>query len=269
MRSVAFILLFVPLFFSACKKDRTPDAPTKPTGTNYRIKKTRVATMSNIISDHYEYNAAGYLVKLTHEDSFQVQTPNKGVAITTYEFTYDAKNRLTQYILNGTNTVTGIYHYDGNNRLQFIKQHFKNNALQNYYEFVWDKGKIIKIIDRMHDGSLGYTHFITYDANGNVSKVDRSTLSDSTKIFPKHSNIQYDNKPNYLNTIKGMEGFIPFAFDYPQMLSNNNVTAKVFTFDDGSTHASAYNWVYNAAGYLESGVYSGGTITYNYYYELY
>jgi hypothetical protein len=206
-----------------------------------------------------------------------VQTPNKGVVIGTCEFTYDAKNRITQYIVNGTmngivnstNALTGVYHYDSNNQLQFIKQHFKNNTLQNYYEFVWDKGKIIKIIDRRPDGSMTYTHFISYDANGNVSQVDRSKWPDSSKIYPQVSHIQYDNKPTYINTIKGMEGYIPGIFDYPQMFSKNNVTSSVFAFDSGHTSSSAYKWVYNARGYLESGVSNGGGITYNYYYELY
>jgi YD repeat-containing protein len=228
------------------------------------------------------------LVRMYWEKTFYIKldTTKRDVIAYTWEFEYDTTGLLSKVIdkfeliehnsTNGYNPEWKIdemsivrdssgkivkedhMHKDDKNQFIYTRDYHYNNynelvkVTQNSIygtksaEYTWSGGRIVAALNL--DGT---THTLKYNQAGNVLEMD------------KLKDIQYDSKPNYINSIKGLDCPVIIFGVEPQTFSKNNVTG--YFVPRGANDSLVFQSLsleYNEYGYVSKDLSTGITYTY-------
>lgn len=237
-----YILLLINLLFlTACNKADNDDNP-EPIDQDVpelidqiACRLTNETDLENNSSRDFEYNVNGYLIKETKVYQYAGSTQT---LVTTY--TYDSKNSLIKYGTTRNNQYDGhrMYEYD-NGKISLEKIYYADRRLGNTITYVYGANdKLIKTIQ-----SNGDTHEFTYDVNENVILIELYNYLGS--LLSKHMYHNYDDKTNYLLTLKGNQGI--------GTLSKNNLGRMEVEFYQNGEVGYRYNmnyfYKYNSKGF--------------------
>jgi len=219
MKTFALSLIVCILFFTACKKQTTPQPAAKP--KTYLLSKTTyvVAGLTNV-----------------------------------YTFSYDSKNRLTQ--LNSAYTSTIFkFTYDDNNNLLTAGLYDYSNQLDAIYKFSYTGNTVTVGFYTSGGTSLLLTYTLTLNASGYVTTISGFDQP-ATYNYDADSNITetkedgggvvyatFDDKKNPLSMTGAKNYYLMYFFNeislYPSTFVNNEL----------SIDQDTYTYTYNADGF--------------------
>lgn len=246
-----FLFVFLGLCSTACNDDDGQIPMPNPEVTCRLI--------SSNFADSIEYNAEGYVTKMT---SFYT---NSDILTETYKFIYNDANLVVREELYLDDYLFGDYlasytTYAYSDGLRTSSTTFSSEGERRSIKtFEYDnKKRLIKSISfirPIEEGSHSTTIY-AYDSNDDVIKVEMLYANRSDLITPPDfitTYEDYDNHPAPLSTVKGWPGIEGY-----RGLSKHNpgkTTYMVDSNDDGIIQpgeekgVATYHYVYNSEGY--------------------
>ena len=211
----------------------------------------------------------------------QWKTANTDNSLKTYNYTYDALNRITSGIDNTNNYSLSTIGYDKNGNITNLTRRGQTNsgatAFGNMdilaYTYQSNSNKLIKVLDTgnttfgFKDGANTTTEY-TYDANGNM-------LKDLNKGMT--SNILY-NHLNLPTQVTFATGNITYIYDATGVKLQKKVTesgqqdiitkyAGNYVYQKTGTATEVLQFFNTAEGYAEPTISSGTVSKWNYVYQ--
>lgn len=217
------------------------------------MTKITETSAKTILEHNFVYNNAGYLTEYTiyaKKTDYDSQPWEQRTRIVIER---DEQNRAIKeersYPLAGL--TTGAYLYGNNNELSKI-EYLVENTLHSYVAYNWQQEQLVRSGLYYEDDNFIYQNHISYNANGNVRKIEYerplgSNVSGKTTVY---RNIKYDDKPNYVRTIKGLQNFENILGINPQTLSNHNMISYEYENGNG-VETSTVTLSYNEYDYVE------------------
>lgn len=276
-----FVLLCVPVLFTACKKEKTVDTGngggTAATLLDKQV--TKFGNDSSVVT--YSYDGQKRLISLKtkgvesgnpYESEIKLPRNSQGI-IQKYV------DKSADYVpIFGTDSLFYSLRYDAaaaRYTSKVLVLPFGTVTLKDSVAYTYNAtGKVIQQESFFDEGSgAGYVQYAkteyTYDANNNVSMAKTSEYDDANRRYVLLYTFQYeyDNKTNAL--AMGNEAFI---IDQPSLFSTHNVTKISFDDSDpiGEDDTSVITYVYNAGNKpvsanqtFQSGS-TAGVVTYTY-----
>lgn len=233
MKTSKFLFLaitMVSLVFTSCSKDETPE-PEKPTKTVYLLKNiTTVNGAWGTFVDDLTYNTNMQLVR---------KISSWGTMIDTLDYQYDASNRISRILQNGSNYIE--YNYlEG----VILEKTFDSKGYSTVQYTLNAAGKAVR------SQNIDSDNYITYEwVNGNMTR--KNTFENAVVV--ESDVYEYDL------TVKDLSSEM-FLGTLTAMCSLNGVS-KV---DEGNV-----SYLKNAAGYMTKAVTPTifGDFTQNFTYE--
>jgi len=232
--SKLFLFLSLTFAFAACN-DKEEDDATPDIIETAACRLTDV-TDNDEEANKVEYNSSGFVVKLTETDEDD--------EVYTTTFIYDANNRLIKEESreNGQLDDYTTYEYT-NNLITTSKYYDADGTLEDTEVYKYDgNNRIVEISD-----DSNYKTTFTYDANGNVTKVESFDLN---RLTDRQVYENYDDKPTALSAVKGL------FFGYAGVSKNNPGKATYYYDADGDgvldtspSGITTYTYKYNNNGY--------------------
>ena len=248
MKKIILLACISAAFFTACSKKDTASTP----GSGNTTSSTSSSTTGSTTSSNTPYCQ---LTEIVSSDS------------TKYTISYDSKNRLSNYVIHipNSNSVNGQIEYNASGQL--TKSTLSNTTAYNIFKYTGDKitlvtgysGSSINSYTRIHYNSKGepdslnyYDHrmtpatltYITYDANGNATRVDQY---DCSRIFTGYSLYEYDNKKN---TYSGMNfNYVEFRSGFDTWGPNNSTKQTDYDAAGNKTNTRPTTYTYNSNNY--------------------
>lgn len=273
MRPLTIALLAIVIATAACKKEKA-NVDTRPAPkpiTNIRLTKITETSAKSTLEHNFIYNNAGYLAEYTiyiKKNDYDSQPWEQRTRIVIER---DKQNRAIKeersYPLAGL--TTGTYLYGNKNQLSKIEYRMES-TLHSYVAYNWQQEQLVRSGLHYEDDNFIYQNHISYDANGNVRKIEYerpmgSNLSGKTTTY---RNIKYDDKPNYVRTIKGLQNFENILGINPQTLSNNNMISYESSDSQNAT-TNTVSLTYNDYDYVEKMTWPNSDYVREFFYEEY
>ncbi len=264
MRPLIMALLAIVITTSACRKERA-NIDTRVIPPAVRLKEIIETTQGGQRQYLFRYNDAGYL------QAYYVNRKGTGetgwVTDIRILYTLDKANRVAseQWTSGMTGTYDGTYIYDSKNQLQRVDYSY-NGANSHYVEYARLNGRITWATIRTTNDDQVQVDHLAYNAAGNVTEhIMEHSVSTEEPVAMAH-NTEYDDKPNYVNTIKGLTNFVyVFGID-AQTLSANNLLRNEYD-PRGLRSANVYELTYNKYNYVAKEVLNGGERVREFTYE--
>ena len=184
----ALVVLTILLGSVACEKDPTQDpgqVPPQQQLPNPLPAHALVSRLKWAENDHqtFTYNAKGQVSQLRSQWQYVEGDPTK-IRTLVYDFQYDAQDRPVQVDASGDFTVKYFYH---GNLVHTTKELYPDGAVAKEVTYIYAGNRVAQEIWRINsvpgDSASIYKHVFSYDAKGNLNKVE---------TFEQDENQQYD-----------------------------------------------------------------------------
>lgn len=279
MKSLLILLFAILAIASSCKKDPTATTaqpqsqPDSTDTTAVIVQKQRLSkiikTGADITSQYtLGYNADGYLI------SYEIKTANntnrdnwEQKALITFE--YNAENLVTteQFYTTSDGNLIGKYIYNSKNELEKIN-YTQDNVPDRYITYAWQDGKIIRVALKTGSDVIISDETIKYDNAGQVTEIE--SYNGATTPYIKYADIRYDDKINYINTIKGLQNYLNVSGVTPGGFCQHNMISCTYkAYSSSQATSDSYEYTYNADNYVIKKVKIGGTEVTELFYEKY
>jgi RHS repeat-associated protein len=149
---------------------------------NQRVQSGRGNATTRIYQVIYEKNETlQYIHQYDYDENHnikQISIGLPGVLLEQYDYKYDGFNQLIQedIKINGQISKTMVYTYNNQGNITSVKEYLYQvtsgtpiTEKRMFYTYVW-KDQLSKI-EYYVSGTLSYTQTITYDSNGNITKM--------------------------------------------------------------------------------------------------
>lgn len=275
------IILFVMLVLApSCKKDQTATTAKpqiKPDSTDTTavvVQKQRLTQLIKTTSAitykaSYEYNTAGYLVKynLLTADNENRDNWKQSTMLT---FEYDADNYVTtEHYSNPQNgNYTGKYVYNGNREVERIN-YTDDNVLNHYIKYEMQDGKITRMALITAQEVVIFDYVIGYNGNGQVKLIE-VPADGGNPSYLQYASVIYDDKINYISTVKGLRNFMYVSGATPKSFCPHNMTSCTYKQYSGAQPTyDSYEYTYNEEDYVVKEVKNGEAEVTEFDYEKY
>lgn len=244
-----FLSLAVLLSLAACEKDPA-ETPTQippqqqlpnPLPANALVKQVKWAE-----NDHetYQYNSKGQVSQLRSQWQFDQSDPTK-IRTIVYDFQYDEQDRPMQ--VTYTNGFTTRYFYHGN-LIHVTKELYPGGGVAKEVTYIYANDRVAHEIWRVSNAPgepvTVYKHAFSYDAKGNLSKVE---------VYEQQENLQYKllETTEYLDFDDKINP-TSWTLRYPYLpqirWQFNNPRKEVRRTPEGLEETITYAYEYNAQG---------------------
>ncbi len=199
--------------------------------------------------ERFEYNSNGQLVKF-----LQSIGANQGYVDTfIYEnnLLVESKYSLGLVLYPATPYARSVY--QNVNGLPATSQYYLGTTVHSRYDYVFDNNKrLIKITQRLPNGTTAYVSRFEYDANSNLTKVFRKDLGAPEYMAKEFLN--YDNHKNPFYTIPWYFELDLYVYNVDKLSPNNVGQIKTYyPFTPGNpvlTGVSNFTHTYDEEGNL-------------------
>ncbi|MBF9253426.1 hypothetical protein I2I11_08990 [Pontibacter sp. 172403-2] len=241
---------FLGLCSTACNDDDGQVPMPEPEEPACRLTKIINGTYGPTV---IQYNAQGYVTKLTDEHS-------NGTETVTY-ITYNAQNQAVKAEVHGSD-FSYYYTYEYTNGLAAtMKRYSQDGRQEDVRRFTYDSRKRL-IEERFgdNDASATYTYAYTYDNNDNLTKWE---ILYGANVIGWTTYENYDNNPTPYSTLKGVPYHV-CVYPYNSLGKNNpGKKAEAVGVDESGTlepeeiFTYTYTYTYNSESYPTKFVYGG------------
>lgn len=286
MKQLVLPILALFLFTIACKKEKQDIIPDKSgelhNDTSHHDTSIRLTDMywrsaeyyqqtpaDTILTDsldhhrHFEYDKYGYVSKITQTDKrivHEILENRFQNALKEITYSRDTSHRcssvLTEYKEDSklVNYHNYDYTFDANNHLVSARNAGTSDVVATYKWF---------------DGRMTYvtyvdTNTITYELKYNeYGEGDSDNVTSIRTTSLVYYSATYDDHPNFVNTVKGIDDKFAVWGVHPQAYSKNNMISDAVIRSNGSggTYQRFYVPEYNERGYVQK--LNGVTFVYN------
>jgi hypothetical protein len=238
MKQYFLALGALALCFVACKKDENII-----TGIPTSYIQSLVYTTGDSLSVEYNIDKTVYRL-------FNNQASGNKISVTPF---YDTEGKINKVDLAyGTNLETSytlqtlVY----NSVAKVIKVSLFSERGAAYYDSISYKNGVIDTLYSIQNQGITMKYAYTWDANGNVSKVEQTYLEDPANVHTRTTTYTYDDKINPYTKVKGYY-FINFQEgDFAMAMSANNIlTATSSDAFWGYTGSNENSYTYDNNGY--------------------
>ena len=244
------VMLSALLLLSACEKDPTEEIPgnlppqqqlPNPLPANALVKQLWQAE-----NDHetFTYNTKGQVTQKRFQYQYVEGDPTQIRSIV-YDFQYDAADKPIR--INTTGGYAATYTYEGD-RIKKTQELYPNGTVAKEVSFVYADGRIIReywgISDSFEDTVTIYKHDFSYDARGNLNKIEMYRQMENFQ-YQLLETVEYSDFDDNINPTSWTMRY-PFL---PQLRYQfNNPRKEVRTPSVGEAQTTTFAYEYNAAG---------------------
>lgn len=267
MKPVLAILMGLLMITSACRKEQR--------GTNNRTPKVQVRLTKIVETDSsgygwqqvFNYNSKGYLQAFN--SYYKPQNSAEWLTNVTITFEYDANNRVAYENWSSPmgGSYKGHYTYNEQGKLVQVKYIDRNDETNHRVVYSYYNNKPISVTLYSLGDMMMESHSFLYNAQGNVS-WHTTNYRTFTNPETRADNTVYDDMPNYVQTVKGLENYLYVFGPEAQTLSNSNLIRSVIK-TPGSSETTDYQYTYNQYRQVEKQVRNNGERTRTFTYEEY
>lgn len=244
------VMLSALLLLSACEKDPTEEIPgnlppqqqlPNPLPANALVKQLWQAE-----NDHetFTYNTKGQVSQIRFQYQFVENDPTQ-IRTLVYDFLYDAADKPIR--INTTGGYAATYTYEGN-LIKKTQELYPGGAVAKDVSFVYANGRVIQeywgIVDAFEDTVTIYKHDFSYDARGNLNKIETYQQEENLQ-YKLLETVEYSDFDDNINPTSWTLRY-PYL---PQMRYQfNNPRREVRTPSAEAAQITTYAYEYNAAG---------------------
>lgn len=249
-KSTLFALTLL-LSLAACEKDpiETPPPTTippqqqlpNPLPANARIKQMK---WTEIDHQTFTYNAEGQVAQLRSQWQYVEGDPTK-IRTIVYDFQYDAQDRPVQITLSDGFTVRYFYH---GNLIHLTKEFYPGGAVAREVTYIYAGDRIShetwRVSNAPGEPVSVYKHAFSYDARGNLSKVDIYEQQENLQ-YQLLETVEYSEFDDKINPTSWLNRY-PYL---PQLrLQYNNPGKEIRRPVGSAAETTNYAYTYNAQG---------------------
>ena len=204
-----FILLFALSALAGCRPDPA-DEPTDPVPPQQQLPnplptKALVTLLWWAEKDHqsFSYNTKGQVSQLTSQWQYVEGDPSQ-IRTITYNFQYDAQDRPSR--IQTTDGFSAKYFYNGN-RVEKTQELYPGGAIANELTYLYQNERVSeehwRIPGIAGDPDDVYKHVFSYDAKGNVNRIE-TFEQDSLQQFRLLEKVEYEDFDDKINPTSWM-----------------------------------------------------------------
>jgi YD repeat-containing protein len=240
------LLLIAAVTFSSCDKKEKVDPATDKDAITCKLTKVASSDGDDTYESVVEYNAQGYVTKITEKETDLDSPGSNSTWVTTY--TYNASNQLVKETEQDGDYTTYEYNAQG---LLTKKVDVESDGSSSWTEtYTYNaQGRLTQTVETSTGSGTEYSYKSTfeYDARGNISKKNYFTnnIAAGYVLFE-----DYDEK---LNPFQAVKGFV----DPEESRNNPRKITDVWQGDNNGDGVAEENrdveiitYKYNASGFV-------------------
>ncbi|WP_421828730.1 hypothetical protein [Larkinella sp.] len=241
-----FLLLgsLILMNLSACSPESTLSQEPEPTAL--RLQKITAGEQN---FQQYHYSSAGLLVKFQSNWAYADST----VAILNAELEYDAENRLSRIISNGSLSVK--FYYEGKLLDKTEEYDHRNRLVVSHFYLFGAEGRLVELLDQIHDtdnDTFETATFIKYryeyDSRGNVTQTQSFIRKPGSASFKAWETVAYEGYDDRKNPHQPLVQY-PYLPQERTMVNNPGKITVKRSEDQSVISVLTLTYQYNQQGY--------------------